>query len=66
MGDFNDEPMNVAVRNVLKAGPYRHSNNDLVNMAYPLSQRGKGTYKYKNKWNIARSDYCIAFAFKIP
>ena len=52
MGDFNDEPMNVAVRNVLKAGPYRHSNNDLVNMAYPLSQRGKGTYKYKNKWNM--------------
>jgi len=52
MGDFNDEPKNKSIYQILKAGSYKHSNTDLVNMAYPLGQKGKGTYKYKNRWNM--------------
>lgn len=52
MGDFNDEPNNKSIRQVLKAESYKHINTDLVNMASPLSKRGKGTYKYKNMWNM--------------
>jgi hypothetical protein len=61
-GDFNDEPTNVSVLNVLKAHPIRCGNSageflesqavELYNLSYSLYNDGYGTYKYKDDWNM--------------
>ncbi len=54
MGDFNDEPDNKSVQEVLaaKATAKNLGNTDLYNLTYPLKLAGKGTYNYKGNWNM--------------
>ncbi len=55
MGDFNDEPNNRSMYDVLRAKPY--SNNmkegDLCNLFYSyLKKQNTGTYKFGKEWNM--------------
>jgi len=51
MGDFNDEPMDSSMSQVLGAGPEK-GNTDLVNLMWNFQERGYGSYKYKDEWNM--------------
>lgn len=51
MGDFNDEPMDSSINKVLLAGPEK-SDLPLVNLFWPLQERGYGSYNYKKDWNM--------------
>jgi len=51
MGDFNDEPDNVSVRQVLGATAVA-SENGLYNAMSDLDADGKGTYNYRGNWNM--------------
>lgn len=46
MGDFNDEPNNYSLREILKAGdPDEQKDSSLlINLMYPLFKKGSGTY----------------------
>jgi hypothetical protein len=46
MGDFNDEPINRSIKEILKAGKPDEKNDSylLVNLMYPLYKRGYGTH----------------------
>jgi predicted extracellular nuclease len=46
MGDFNDEPINRSIKEILKAGDPDEKNDSslLVNLMYPLYKRGQGTH----------------------
>jgi predicted extracellular nuclease len=56
LGDFNDLPSNNSISNILKAGEINcnnvDNNNNLFNVSYKMFQKGKGTYKYKDHWNM--------------
>jgi len=53
MGDFNDEPSNISIRNTLQAGPSDESSAfDFVNLSYPAFSDGKGSYNYRGNWNM--------------
>jgi len=51
MGDFNDEPENISVDSVLNSGP-SGSGDKYRNLAYEVSLRGEGSYKYRDTWNM--------------
>jgi len=52
MGDFNDEPSNESVKDVLKAQKVnaKIQANQLYNMSIAWMESGKGSYFY-DKWN---------------
>jgi predicted extracellular nuclease len=51
-GDFNDDPLNESLSNVLGAGNPSDSLANLVNLALPLQLAKKtGTLKYRGTWN---------------
>lgn len=54
MGDFNDEPTDKAVKEILKADNNRDTNNpmDLYNLMYDLQINGEGSYNYRGDWNM--------------
>ena len=54
MGDFNDEPDQPAISELLKAGNYsdQTTSTSLVNLMLPLINKNIGTYKYLGKWGI--------------
>lgn len=55
MGDFNDNPTNKSLQQVLAAKNVdNHINNlNLYNLAFPFSQlEGIGSHKYKGKWGM--------------
>ncbi|RXQ93975.1 endonuclease [Ancylomarina salipaludis] len=54
MGDFNDEPTDKAVAEVLKAGNNRDTDNpmQLFNLMYDMKINGEGTYNYRGTWNM--------------
>jgi len=59
LGDFNDEPNNNALLNILKAIPFYCSTGDtilpagsLYNLAYADFSEGTGSYKYQDDWNM--------------
>jgi len=54
MGDFNDTPSDVSIKEVLKAKSPGETiqTNSLYNLAIPLSLKGKGTNKYRGKWSL--------------
>jgi len=53
MGDFNDETDNISIATTLGAGPANPKNKQyLYNLTQPLDLAGKGTYKYKENWNM--------------
>lgn len=55
MGDFNDEPTNRSILNVLMAGNKLKNigNGDLYNLFYNRHNTGNiGSYNYKDNWNM--------------
>ncbi len=56
LGDFNDEPTNYSVHNVLGAEYYlcsqKPENAKLFNLSYVVKKEGKGSYKYRDQWNL--------------
>jgi endonuclease/exonuclease/phosphatase family metal-dependent hydrolase len=55
MGDFNDEPTNRSVFEMLLANNKRKNagNRELFNMMYDMHNiSGEGTYNYHGKWNM--------------
>jgi hypothetical protein len=54
MGDFNDTPSDVSVKDVLgaKSPNEINSSNALYNLAIPLAIKGKGTNKFQGKWSL--------------
>jgi len=58
VGDFNDVPKNASVKKVLGAKKYicadsnGNSKSKFYNLAYKLFDEGKGTYLYKQNWNM--------------
>lgn len=51
MGDMNDEPDNKSLLETLSA-KLPGSNSGLANLMFPLDQQNKGTYNYRNTWNM--------------
>lgn len=57
LGDFNDMPANISISRILNASDFNcdkdsSSNSYLLNLAFKLFQEGKGTYKYRDHWNM--------------
>lgn len=55
MGDFNDEPTNKSLMNILMAGNKLKniSTGDLYNLFYDKHNiQNEGTYNYRNNWNM--------------
>ncbi len=58
LGDFNDEPNNKSITNVLNAVEYECSSNykykdvNLLNLAFEEFRKGKGTYLFRKNWNM--------------
>ncbi len=53
MGDMNDEPGDVSLKNVLEAGPPGSSSRSgLVNLMIPSWQKGEGTVKFEKDWKM--------------
>jgi hypothetical protein len=54
MGDFNDSPSDVSIKEVLgaKSPDEIINSNSLYNLALPLAKKGKGTNKYNGKWSL--------------
>jgi len=55
MGDFNDEPSNRSMSQILKAQPISNSviDKNLYNLFSHFEKRNNtGSYKYQNQWNI--------------
>lgn len=54
MGDLNDEPTDKSIAEVLNALPATNKakNNDLVNLMYDECVAGKGSYAYRNQWDM--------------
>jgi hypothetical protein len=53
MGDFNDEPENESLKNVLKANRLEEpaDPSSLYNLMYPMLDEGKGTLWYRD-WDV--------------
>lgn len=53
MGDFNDEPDNKSILEILGAnGSPDFAKKELFNAHFKLDQEGKGTYCYRGDWNM--------------
>lgn len=62
IGDFNDDPVNVSVLETLKAHPIKcdsltseyefNSGGELFNLSYENYEKGEGSFKYKDTWNM--------------
>lgn len=50
MGDFNDHPTDVSVKDYLKARAINDANADLYNLVYDLHKDGGGSYNHKGDW----------------
>lgn len=54
MGDFNDEPYNKSIREVLEAEPEisEVEKGELYNTLAKPDREGQGSYKYRGNWNM--------------
>ena len=57
IGDFNDEPGNISLKDTLNALPLKcqtvlQSNGELYNTSYETFERKEGSYKYQDTWNL--------------
>ncbi len=55
IGDFNDEPSNKSILEILNAKDitnYNNKNIKLLNLSYNLKEQGEGTYLYRGAWNM--------------
>lgn len=50
MGDFNDTPQDESILYLLNA--QNNQGNQLVNLSYELSKKGKGSYNYRGNWDM--------------
>lgn len=53
-GDFNDEPNNKSIEEVLRASGNVESTDktELFNLMYAMDKAGEGTYFYRDSWNM--------------
>ena len=61
-GDFNDDPVDASILETLKAHPIKcdslqsdnefESGRELFNLSYEDFEKGGGSYKYKETWNM--------------
>lgn len=51
-GDFNDEPSNKSISEVLKARGDSSSTSDLYNLMAQYEKKGQGSYRYQYEWNM--------------
>lgn len=54
LGDFNDEPSNKSLCEILMASnnPYPKNKNELYNLMFDKHLLGMGTYFYRGNWNM--------------
>jgi len=62
IGDFNDDPVDVSVLEALVAYPIKcdslnldyeiESGGELFNLSYVAYEKGEGSYKYRDTWNM--------------
>lgn len=62
IGDFNDDPVDVSVLETLFANPIKcdslnldyvtESGEELFNLSYEAYEKGEGSYKYRDTWNM--------------
>lgn len=53
MGDFNDEPIDSSMLKVMGAAdPAVKQLSSLFNLMFPLKNKGLGSYKYRDDWNM--------------
>ncbi len=56
MGDFNDEPNNKSIMQVLKANDFdcenRKFEGELLNLSYSNQKKGEGSYLFGSNWNM--------------
>jgi hypothetical protein len=62
IGDFNDDPVNISVLGTLMAHPIKcdsinlefefGSASELFNLSYETYERGEGSFKYRDTWNM--------------
>lgn len=54
MGDFNDEPTNNSMLNVLQAKKIGESVDEksLYNLSFSFVEKGEGTHKYQGEWGM--------------
>ena len=52
MGDFNDEPFNKSMQEVIGAANIKKQvEAPIVNLMYQFSEKGEGSYRFKDQWN---------------
>ncbi|MBM4072821.1 MAG: hypothetical protein FJ271_28420 [Planctomycetes bacterium] len=54
MGDFNDYPTNVSIREHLRTGadPGALKAGELYNTMWPIHNQNKGSYVFQNRWEV--------------
>ncbi len=54
MGDFNDDPINISMNDVLRASDHIDNleEGELFNCMYPLFKKGIGSLAYRDIWNL--------------
>ena len=54
MGDFNDDPNNISMKDVLRATDHVDGleEGELFNCMYPLFKKGIGSLAYRDNWNL--------------
>lgn len=57
MGDFNDEPDDISLREELGAGPrveagHGETGSTYINLMWDMDQQQKGTYRFRDSWNM--------------
>lgn len=62
IGDFNDDPVDISVLETLVAHPVKcdslnldyeiKSGGELFNLSYEAYEKGEGSYKYRDTWNM--------------
>ena len=54
MGDFNDDPVNISMKDVLRATDHIDNleEGELFNTMFPLFKKGIGSLAYRDAWNL--------------
>lgn len=54
MGDFNDDPVNISMKDVLRAADHidHLEEGELFNCMFPLFKKGIGSLAYRDAWNL--------------
>lgn len=54
MGDFNDDPVNISMKDILKARDHidNLSEGEMFNCMFPLYKKGVGSLAYRDNWNL--------------